>query len=108
MEDEGVGKGRETVAADHGVYFRLRSALHFREGNHSERPPRKAGSGRLGTSTTAMRRITTYLIKTDYIHLLQYSSEVGHFKLAESCDRDVISKTPQNLASHPHWPLLSG
>ena len=35
----GIGKGRETVVSDHGIYFSLRSAFYLWESNYSKCPP---------------------------------------------------------------------
>ena len=65
-----VGEGWETVTADYGVQFDLRSALHLWKGYHSERPPAQSGRGRFSAGTTAMLRISSCRIRNIYMNSL--------------------------------------
>jgi hypothetical protein len=104
----GIGKGRETVTSNHRIYFRLCSALHFRERKHSKRPPQKARDSCLRTRGTMMRRIISCCIRLLY-KLTTIGLRGRTFQAhSENHDQDVVlKKTRRNLAGLPRWPLLS-
>ena len=74
---------RETRTADHDIKFGLRSALHFRERHHRERPPHQRARSSLETSTTEIHHhFRTFSLnrgRNDYI--LHLPGEKCHFSL---------------------------